>query len=560
MSTEQEYIARIKELESELIRTKKQKRYGLVWEDKKEDVVERCKHELPVLVADESKTLSDDPSGRAHILIEGDNFHALSVLAYTHAGKVDVIYIDPPYNTGSKDWKYNNDYVDINDTFRHSKWICMMNNRLKIAKKLLKDRWSLICAIDKYEVSTITLLLQELFPEHEIVPITVIHNPSGTQGNNFSYNNEYAIFVFPKWERAISLERRAEENADIRSFINWAKGKTSNYLRESGPNCFYPILVKDGAIVWFWDVCSRDFHPWKTNVVRDDGIIEIYPVTESWEERKWLFSRWSVEDIISELNIQFNKRKNLYEVIRVKTDINYKTVWVDSKFNAKIHWTMLVWKIIGVDFPFPKSLYLVKECLTAIIHDKENAVILDFFAGSGTTGHAVLELNKEDGGNRQFILCTNNENKIAEEVTYPRVRNVIKWYADVEGIPANLRYYRTDFISNDKSIDDLRHKFILRCSEMLQIRESCFDVSVLNGDEYFQVFENKDLVLAILYHPYEIKRLREIISQTEKPIVAYIFSMGMEIFQEELAEYGDQVRIETVPDEILETYKKIFGF
>lgn len=140
MPTEQEYIARIKELENELIRTKKQKRYGLVWEDKKEDVVERCKHELPVLVADESKTLSDDPSGPAHILIEGDNFHALSVLAYTHAGKVDVIYIDPPYNTGSKDWKYNNDYVDINDTFRHSKWICMMNNRLKIAKKLLKDR------------------------------------------------------------------------------------------------------------------------------------------------------------------------------------------------------------------------------------------------------------------------------------------------------------------------------------------------------------------------------------------------------------------------------------
>ena len=145
-------------------------------------------------------------------------------------------------------------------------------------------------------------------------------------------------------------------------------------------------------------------------------------------------------------------------------------------------------------------------------------------------------------------------------MTYPRIRNVINGYADVEGILANLRYYRTDFISNDKSIDDLRHKFILRCSEMLQIRESCFDVSALNGDEYFQVFENKDLVLAILYHPYEIKSLREIISETEKPIVAYIFSMGMEIFQEELAEYGDKVRIETVPDEILETYKKIFDF
>lgn len=146
-------------------------------------------------------------------------------------------------------------------------------------------------------------------------------------------------------------------------------------------------------------------------------------------------------------------------------------------------------------------------------------------------------------------------------MTYPRIRNVIEGYSDVEGIPANLRYYRTDFIPTDKSIDDLRHRFILRCTEMLQIRENCFDVSeIIASDDYFQVFENSSTILAVLYHPYEIQKLRKLIEKTSKPIVAYIFSMGMEIFQDELHEYGDRIRIETIPDEILETYKKIFGF
>ncbi len=554
------YIRKIKDLEDELKKLKKSKRYGLVWEDKPEDVVELCKMELPVLIGDETKTLDEDPNGLTHILIEWDNYHALSVLAYTHEKKVDIIYIDPPYNTGATDWKYNNDYVDGNDTFRHSKWLSMMNNRLKIAKKILTENGSLICAIDENEVSTITLLLQELFPQHEITCITVVHNPSGVQWKNFSRNNEYALFVYPRWERAISLEKRSEENADVRWFINWAKWNTTNYLRSSWPNSFYPIFVKNNTVVWFWDPCPLDFHPISSNIVRKDGVIEIYPITIDGEERKWLFSRNSVEEIIQELSIEVNKRSWLYQIIRTKDQLNYKTVWVDSKYNGKTFWTQFISKIINTTFPFPKSFYLVKECLSAIIH-KPNAVILDFFAWSWTTGHAVLELNKEDGGNRQFILCTNNENKIAEEVTYPRIRNVIQGYGDVPGIPANLRYYRTDFIGMEKSIDDLRKKFMGRCTEMLQIRESCFILlQIENENEYFQVFESKETILAVLYHPYEIVRLQKLADTTKKPIVAYIFSMGMEIFHEELSNLSDRLRIETIPDEILETYKKIFGF
>ena len=146
-------------------------------------------------------------------------------------------------------------------------------------------------------------------------------------------------------------------------------------------------------------------------------------------------------------------------------------------------------------------------------------------------------------------------------MTYPRIRNVIQGYGDVPGIPANLRYYRTDFIGMEKSIDDLRKKFMGRCTEMLQIRESCFTpIQTEDENDYFQVFESKENILAVLYHPYEMAKLQKLAGTTKKPIVAYIFSMGMEIFQEELLYLSDRLRIETIPDEILETYKKIFGF
>lgn len=583
MSREQELLIKVKELEIELQKIKKQKRYGLVWEDKPEDVVEKCRSELPVLVEDNSRRVIEWWDDLTHILIEWDNYHALSVLAYTHDKKVDIIYIDPPYNTGATDWKYNNDYVDWNDTFRHSKWLSMMNNRLKIAKKILKESGSLICAIDENEVSTITLLFQELFPQHEITCITVVHNPSGVQWKNFSRNNEYALFVYPHWERAISLEKRSEENADVRWFINGAKWNTNNYLRSSWPNSFYPIFVKNNTVIWFWEPCPLDFHPTSSNIIRTDGIIEIYPITIDGEERKWLFSRNSVEEVIHELSIELNKRSWLYQIIRTKNQLNYKTVWVDSKYNGKTHWTQLISKIINTTFPFPKSFYLVKECISAILH-KKNAVILDFFAWSGTTWHAVLELNKEDGWKRQFILCTNNENKIAEEVTYPRIRNVINGYADVEWIPANLRYYRTDFIGVDKSIDDLRGKFMGRCTDMLQVRENTFlrfslSENGLNDrweweNEYFKVFQNTEKLLVVMYHPYEIEtfkkwfnflRKKELVLENantavHKEIVVYIFSMWGEIFEEELCHLSDCIRIETIPDEVLETYKKLFGF
>lgn len=239
-----------------------------------------------------------------------------------------------------------------------------------------------------------------------------------------------------------------------------------------------------------------------------------------------------------------------------------RTVWIDSRYDANEYGTKLIGKIVpSTDFSFPKSLWAVYDSIAPIVGEKKNAIILDFFAGSGTTGHAVLELNKEDGGNRQFILCTNNENKIAEEVTYPRIRNVIQGYADVPGIPANLRYYRTDFIGADKSMDDLRKKFIYRCTELLQVRESCFtEYGKESWKQNFLTFENPEKILAVLYSPLEIATLKAFIETENRPTSVYIFSMGSEIFEEELIQYKDKITIETIPDEILSTYQKIFGF
>lgn len=165
MSTEQELLARIRELEIELQKTKKQKRYGLVWEDKPEAVVEECKQKLPVLIGDEDKSIDKNEEGPIHILIEGDNYHALSVLAYTHEKSVDVIYIDPPYNTGNKSWRYNNAYVEQEDAFRHSKWVSMFEKRVQLSKKLLSDGGIILCAIDDYETHNVRMLFDDIFGE-----------------------------------------------------------------------------------------------------------------------------------------------------------------------------------------------------------------------------------------------------------------------------------------------------------------------------------------------------------------------------------------------------------
>ena len=223
------------------------KRYGLIWEDKQELVVELCKEKLPVLVEDRAKEIKNPEHPEVNILIEGDNFHALSILNYTHKGKIDVIYIDPPYNTGNKNWKYNNDYVDKEDAFRHSKWLSMMDKRLKLAKPLLKDDGVLVCAIDENELWHLGSLLEEIFFDREIHLVTIVHNPRGVQGKNFSYVNEFAFFVIPKGIKVIGPRKLDESEIYWSNLRNW--GGESD--RSDAKNCFYPIMVKGTEVIGF---------------------------------------------------------------------------------------------------------------------------------------------------------------------------------------------------------------------------------------------------------------------------------------------------------------------
>ncbi|MBI3585351.1 MAG: site-specific DNA-methyltransferase [Nitrospinae bacterium] len=258
-------LVEIERLKNEL---KKRKKYGLVWEDKSEEVVEMCKKKLPVLKEVKSKEIITDPDKPVNLLIEGDNYHALSVLNYTHEKKIDVIYIDPPYNTGAKDWKYNNDYVDINDAYRHSKWLSMMSNRLKIAKNLLKNDGVLICAIDENECNRLGILLEGIFKDHEIHCVTIMHNPRGIQGRNFSYTHEYAYFVFRKNMQVIGPRKIRNEDIYWSNLRNWG----GESLRTDAKNCFYPVIIKSEKIIGFGNVPDDNYHPKGQTIVKDKYI------------------------------------------------------------------------------------------------------------------------------------------------------------------------------------------------------------------------------------------------------------------------------------------------
>lgn len=264
--------------------------------------------------------------------------------AFSVCIKVSV-FIDPPYNTGAKDWKYSNDYVDSNDTFRHSKWLSMMNVRLLAAKTLLTSDGALVCAIDENEQATTGLLLEEIFGEaYNIDCITVVHNPGGIQGANFSYCHEYAYFVYPRRSYYIKKERR--EGDDLTPFRDWGK---ENSKRTGSPNCFYPIITDGEKILSFGDVPPEDFHPTSANE-KHGTEVWIWPIDKNGIERRWRFARNTVEEIRSEL-VVVSIRGEL-NIQRNKQLFTRKTVWNDARFSANIHGTQL-WYLYKLYYRLP---------------------------------------------------------------------------------------------------------------------------------------------------------------------------------------------------------------
>lgn len=437
----------------------KGKKYGLVFEEHREGIDELLENNLPVLTEDTD--LFIDNGGQMNFLIEGDNLASLKLLEKTHKGRIDLIYIDPPYNTGAKNWIYDNDYVDSNDLFRHSKWLSMMNQRLVLAKKLLANKGVLICAIDENECATLKLLLEEIFGgSYEYVCITIVHNPRGIQGKNFSYTHEFAFFVIPKGDKIIGGRKIPESEIDWRNL----RDNGGESLRSDARNCFYPIITDGQNIIEFGDVVfdESEHHNQTENI---GNLYYVYPVDKQGIERKWRYARQSISKIKDYLRIK--KTKTGFEIELGKPYGTYRTVWDNARYDANEYGKKILNSLIPhCPFDFPKSLWNVYDCLYSVVAQRKNTTILDFFAGSGTTGHAVMKLNAEDGGNRKFILCTNNENNICRDVTYERIKRVIA----KENYKTSLKYFKVEYLPiSDKLYYEYADELLLHIRELVEL-------------------------------------------------------------------------------------------
>lgn len=348
-----------------------------------------------------------------NLIIKGNNLLVISSLLKRYEGRVKCVYIDPPYNPTS-----NANTFAYNNSFNRSTWLVFMKTRLQMAKRFLTPDGVLIVAIDKNEQPRLQILIEEIFPEYDVDCITVIHNPRGTIGTNFSYTHEYAIFVTPKGKKTICSRTLSEDEIEWSPLRNWG----GESLRTDAKNCFYPIIIKDEKIIGFGDVSDDAFHPTSQTEQHGDEYY-VYPIDTKGIERKWRYARQTVESIFDLLRVK--RTKTGYDIEIGKNFGTYKTVWTDSKFDASVNGTQLLKDLVpNTVFSYPKSLYTVIECVNSVVKEDKDAFILDFFGGSGTTGHAVMEINKQDGGHRRFILAEQMD--YVETDTLVRNLNVLK--------------------------------------------------------------------------------------------------------------------------------------
>lgn len=344
------------------------------------------------------------------VLIHSENFQALNLMERPYRQGIDCVYIDPPYNSKTTEIAYKNTYKD-------SSWLSLMENRLSLSKSLTSDRGSHIVAIDENEQELLGRLLSMIFPAHEKICISVVHNKKGIQGRYFSYNHEYAYFCLPPGLDEVHGTPLPEEDWDYANLRKW--GRESE--RETAKNAFYPILVRNGEIIGFGEVCHEDFHPGEANIEKDD-YVEVYPVDSAGTERKWRYARDSVESILPLLKVHTVSATGEVQIHKAKAERMPKTVWDDSRYIAGDYGTRWLTDLaVKVEENlYPKSIHTVADTVFAV--SGANAVTLDYFAGSGTTGHAVINLNRGDGGRRKFILVEMGE--YFDTVLLPRMKKV----------------------------------------------------------------------------------------------------------------------------------------
>ena len=563
------------EMKSQLLSlVNEQKKYGLVWEDKPEEVEAQLQEQLPVFTeVTERAIISDDANAPNHIIIEGDNLQALTTLSYTHAGKIDVIYIDPPYNTGNKNFVYNDSFVDKEDGYHHSKWLSFMKKRLNIVKHLLSDKGVIFISIDDNEQAQLKLLCDEIFDEKNNVGTmcraTGTNTGQGTNklGSSFDYCLIYANENFKL--KGVNLTEK-----DLKRFKNKDEGGAYStiQLRKTGsadrradrPNMFYPVIAPDGTEVFpfgpynylsRWRVVKSSYE----KLLKNNMIV--------WKE-----SKATVPIVIDGISkSKWNPYVKYYAEGKTK---HISNLLLDIDGNKKASFEIK--EIFGnnVTFDYPKPTGFIK--LLEYISTNKYSTILDFFAGSGTTLHATMQLNAEDGGHRQCILVTNNENKICENVTYERNKRVINGYTtpkgeEVEGLKKNnLRYYKTEFVSSEQTNKN-KQALITTATSLLCIKNNVY---IEQPDFYgkklckndVRYFDDGKTRMLIIYNELYVPVIAEMLKtiDIDYKILIYVFSNTRYVFSNtnnayagNFEEVTDKVTLCALPAAIYDACKKV---
>jgi len=344
------------------------------------------------------------------LLVHSENFQALNLMQERFSGEVGCIYIDPPFNSPSTEILYKND-------FKHSSWLSLLNDRLAVSERFIREGVYVV-AIDENEMERLGLLIEQgWLRNYKKICVAVRHNPRGIQGRNFSHCHEYAYFMYPTDAKKYIGERKLKE-PDVRNLRD--SGLESD--RHDASNCFYPIFIRDESIIGFGEIPNDDYHPSGVNEINPDGTVSVWPIDTSGKEKKWRYARQTVEEILPKLQVR--KTRGKYEVYFAKDSGTVRTMWTDAKFDASEYGTKLLQELFGtryLDFSYPKSLYTLVE--TVRVSMRMNSYVLDYFAGSGTTAHAVINLNREDGGKRKYILVEMGD--YFDTVLMPRIKKVV---------------------------------------------------------------------------------------------------------------------------------------
>lgn len=532
-------LKQIKELEAEL---KANKKYGLVWDKENipEKVVEDCISNIPVLKP--VHELDIKKGNLNNILIEGDNYHVLTTLNGVLMESIDVIYIDPPYNTGEKDFKYNDTYVNKEDAYYHSKWLNFMSKRLKLAKELLKPDGVILISIDEHEHSNLCLLCDSIFGQKVGEVIRKTRTVTGDSSTSFNLQHEYCV-IYCKRNADVSLYGKEKSfegytNKDNDPNGPWVPADPS--AKSGGASTYFPIenpythqvdYPPEGR---YWAFSKSTFEMY----VNSGRVVFKKEIKKG--QRGFLFKRYQ------------NKQENVFETLNsldfIENDYLNQVGTKEAKFFGFVN-----------NIKYPKPTEYIKKLL---LHcTKKDSLVMDFFAGSGTTGHAVLELNKEDGGTRRFILCTNNENNICIGTTQPRIKAVITGKKKDgttfgKGIPANLFYFKTDFVRDESNTEQAKYNLVEKVDALLCIAEDIFIEKERN--DYSSHYINDKRHLFIYNDYYNTQKFNEFKSRvlsTEGERIVYVYSSDNTI-DDTLIE-GENIIVKPIPSKIYEIYKEI---